>query len=407
MALFRSFKRLATFGRSPEPKVVVRRIPLTKLLLGGEWNWRAKRYAYATGELIRLSIPVSDGPHAEFLRQYAICGRRIFEKPIFSETAYFRNARDSIRLFGEYFPYCWLPEHIEICAKRFVLQYEHKSVTDLPSVGHSPTGENIRVFTVKDSDCYELDEGNHRVAFAALRGDESILADILDIPDYTPLQEMILRVEWQSGEREIYQPLGLPEIQQTWRLLRKSSDRLERMLRFLDMHNLTPERAGKVLDVGAYYGWFVSEFLKRGYDAYGVERDRTAICVGDIVYGNVGKRIQWDDAGIALRESTERYGVICCLSIIHHYILRKNSGISTMELLNLLDERTEKVLFLEMGEEHEAWFSRSLAGWNIDTIKKWVLGNSKFKNAYELGRDADNVGLYRGNFGRMLIAFTK
>ena len=60
-----------------------------------------------------------------------------------------------------------------------------------------------------------------------------------------------------------------------------------------------------------------------------------------------------------------------------------------------------------MGEEHEAWFSRSLAGWNKDSIKKWVLDNSEFKNAYELGRDDDNVGLHRGNFGRMLIAFTK
>src|ERR1700716_3709530 len=139
MALFRGFTRLATFGRSAEPKVVVRRIPLTKLLLGGESNWRAKRYAYSTGELIRPSTMVSNGPHVEFLRQYVVHGPRIFEKPIFLKTAYFRNARDSITVFGEYFPYCWLPEHIEICAKRFVLQYENKDVTDLPSAGHSPT----------------------------------------------------------------------------------------------------------------------------------------------------------------------------------------------------------------------------------------------------------------------------
>src|ERR1700730_1974217 len=404
--MFRSFKRLATFRRSAEPKVKVRRIPLTKLLLGGESNWRAKRYAYATGELIRPSIPVSNGPHAEFLKKYAVYGPKIFEEPIFSKTAYFRNARDSITVFGEYFPYCWLPEHIEICAKKFVLQYEDKDVTDLPSAGHAPTGENIRVFTVKESDCYELDEGNHRAAFAAMRGDESILADVLDIPDYTPLQEMILRVEWQSGEREIYQPLRLPEIQQTWKLLRKSLDRLEKIVRFLEVHNLIAERAGKVMDVGAYYGWFVSEFLKLGYDAYGIERDRSAIGVGDIVYGNVAKRIHWDDAGVALRQSSERYGVICCLSILHHYILR-NSRMSATEFLSLLDLRTEKVLFLEMGEEHEAWFSRSLTGWNKDTIKKWVLDNSKFKKAYELGRDDDSVGRYRGNFGRMLFAFTK
>ncbi len=169
--------------------------------MGGEWNWRAKRYAFATGELMRPSILVSNGPHSEFLRHYEIYGDKIFEKSFFFDTGYFHNARDSIRLFGEYFPYCWLPEHIEICAKRFVLQFKNKSVADLPSVGHSPTRENISAFTIKESDCYELNEGNHRAAFAALREDESIVADVLDIPDYTPLQEMILRVEWQSGER--------------------------------------------------------------------------------------------------------------------------------------------------------------------------------------------------------------
>jgi hypothetical protein len=56
MALFQSFKRLAPLGGPAEPKVAHRRIPLNKLLLGDESNWRAKCYAYATGELIRPSV---------------------------------------------------------------------------------------------------------------------------------------------------------------------------------------------------------------------------------------------------------------------------------------------------------------------------------------------------------------
>ena len=405
--IFRGLQKRVAGRYAAAIKAETRRIPLNKVLMGGEWNWRANRYAYATGELIRPSILALEGPHVQFLKQYAACGSPIFEKTVFSQTAYFRNARNSIRLFGAYFPYCLLPEHIEISARRFALQYDKRSVAHLPSEGHSPEGQRISVFTVRESDCYEIDEGNHRVAFAVMNGDESILADVVDQPQYTPLQEMILRVEWQSNTREIYQPLELPETKKNWSLLRNSEDRRNKMMEFLDTHNLTAKRAGKVLDVGSYYGWFVSEFLKRGYDAYGIEHDRTAISVGELVYENVSGRICWDDAGIALRELTERYGISCCLSLMHHYILRNQNGISAKELLHLLDLRTEKVLFFEMGEEHEVWFSQSLAGWNKDTIKKWVLENSSFKRAYELGRDSDSVGVNRGNFSRMLFAFTK
>jgi hypothetical protein len=84
-----------------------------------------------------------------------------------------------------------------------------------------------------------------------------------------------------------------------------------------------------------------------------------------------------------------------------------DSVTSAGEFLKLLNERTRKVLFLEMGEEHEQWFERSLAGWNKDFIKNWVIENTDFKIAHELGRNSDNKGRFRNNFGRMLFAFEK
>src|SRR5438270_9053260 len=207
VSLMRGLQRRVTRMQEAGSRAKTRPVPLNRLLLGGEGNWRGYRYAHATGELIRPSVLAIDGPHAQLLRDYATVGSRIFEKQVFEQTAYYRNARNCIRIFGDYFPYCWLPEDIEICARRFVLQYENKNVTDLPSAGHSPPGEIIRVFTVRESDCYEIDGGYHRVAFAIMRGDEWILAKVSDAPAYTPLQEMILRVAWQGSEREIYQPL--------------------------------------------------------------------------------------------------------------------------------------------------------------------------------------------------------
>ena len=162
----------------------------------------------------------------------------------------------------------------------------------------------------------------------------------------------------------------------------------------------------RVVDIGSYYGWFVSRFVAAGYNAVGIERDRQAIHIGQLVYGNLEGKVLWDDARTALSEEAIQSDVICCLSVMHHYVMGKYST-SADEFLKLLNERTRKVLFLEMGEEHEQWFARSLAGWNKDLIKNWVIENTDFKIAHELGRDSDNKGRYRNNFGRMLFAFEK
>jgi hypothetical protein len=377
-----------------------------KILLGGEGDVRAKQYSYLTGDLLRPSIRALSGPHATFLADYERLGERIFDRDVFETTSYYKNARDCIRVFGDYFPSSLSPDRIVLTAKRFALQFEGKSVAHLPAEGHSPEGEVIKVYTVRDSDCYELMQGNHRVAFAARRDQEFITANVQFEPNYTPLQEMVRNVAWESGAKELYQPLGLPEFESSWALLRDCNARFDKMLRFLRFRQLGADRVDRIVDIGSYYGWFVSRFVSAGYNAVGIERDRQAILIGELVYGNLERKILWDDARTALTEEAMQSDVICCLSVMHHYVLGKYST-SANEFLRLLNERTRKILFFEMGEQHEQWFARSLAGWNKDFIKSWVIENTQFKIAHELGRDNDNKGRYRNNFGRMLFAFEK
>jgi hypothetical protein len=381
-------------------------IPVKKILLGGEGDLRAKQYSYLTGDLLRPSTRALSGPHATFLADYERFGEKIFDQDIFETTTYYKNARDCIRVFGGYFPSSLSPDQIVLSAKRFALQFEGESVAHLPAEGHSPEGEIIKVFTVRDSDCYELMQGNHRVAFAARRNQEFITANVQFDPNYTPLQEMVLNVAWESGAKELYQPLGLPEFESSWILLRDCKARFNKMLKLLRERQLGADRVDRVVDIGSYYGWFVSRFVSSGYNAVGIERDRHAIHIGELVYGNLAGRVLWDDARTALSEQATQSDVICCLSVMHHYVMGKYST-SAKEFLKLLNERTRKVLFFEMGEDHEQWFARSLAGWNKDFIKSWIIENTEFRIAHELGRDSDNKGRYRNNFGRMLFAFEK
>jgi 2-polyprenyl-3-methyl-5-hydroxy-6-metoxy-1,4-benzoquinol methylase len=390
---------------SPAPSKVLS-VPIDKILLGGESDIRAREYAYLTGDIKRPSTPARLGPHASFLRAYVNHGDEIFEKELFESTEYFKNARDCIRVSGDYFPEIVAPDQIILSARRFVLLFERKDVSHLPSAGRSKDGELIKLFPIRDSDCYELHQGNHRLAFAAQRGDQYILAEVEDQPRHTPLQEMVLRVAWDTGAKELYQPLDLPELEHSWHLIRNCRDRLQRMLDFLARNDLKPDSVDGILDIGSYYGWFVSQFISRGYRSFGVERDRQAIRVGEIVHGNLNNQIIWDDASTLLLQEERAYDVISCLSVMHHYILSKYR-VTAEEFLARLARRTRRVLFFDMGEEHETWFASSLSGWSHERIKQWILDNTDFRCAYELGRDRDGDGPHKGNYGRMLFAFVK
>jgi hypothetical protein len=388
-------------SRAPE-----REIPLDRILMGGEGGMRALAYARLTGDLMRPSTPVARAPHAQLLREYEQEGEALLEPERFGRTAYYANARDCLRIFGDYYPYVFEPAAIRLAAVRFVRQFRRQDCSDLPAEGHTAAGEPIEVYPIRGSACFELAEGNHRCAFAVLAGQATIRARVLPQPQPTPMLELLQSVVWDSGQEELYQPLPLPELADRWTLIRCCTDRFERMHAFLRSQGLDPAAAGPVVDLGAYFGWFVSQFAAAGYDAAGVERDRNAIRVGELVYGNTRGRMIWDDAAVHLRERAAPAGVVSCLSVMHHFVLGRNR-IDALAFLRLLDAGTSRVLFLEMGEEHEEWFRTSLAGWNAGRIKRWVLENSAFVEAVELGRDSDDTLKHRGNFRRMLFAFLK
>lgn len=378
-------------------------IPVEACLQGGDNGIPAATFARMVGDIRRASRPISEWPQVKLLRQYDAIGEQIWERDIFQNSAYYQNAVLNIEIFGRYFD-AIDSSQIEWGARRFVNAYRGEDTSSLsqeiPSYDRDPY-EFVAVQPIKDSSCYQVSEGHHRLAIAYVKGIPTVSSLILRPPVTTPIQEMLLDVLWLRGSRQLCQPIDSPEVV-GWVLLRRCSDRLAKMTAFLRAEGLMPPACVSYLDVASSYGWFVAEMTKSGFQAEGVERDPTAISVGQAIYGLMPEQVHRSDAVNYLRSLQKSYDVTSCLGLAHLYILNRLNA-SPEELLHLMDAATRRVMFFEMAQGHE-YPEGSLAGWNPDHIHRWLEANTTFKRIVRLGVDEDACPPKRHSFGRMLFA---
>jgi len=379
------------------------KIPIEKLLRGGENGIRAYKYAEITNDFLRPSTPISDGPHVDLLKLYDDMGNAIFKKHIFEETPYYKNSLKSISLCGSQF-YSDSEKIVKV-AKRFIRQYNGDDLSHLkPHPGQSAMGKPLLVRKIRDSSYYELIDGNHRAARAFMGGEQHIKASIYDDEDvYTPLQRLLLDVIWINKRKWIYQPIEAPEIMENWVLVRKCTDRLQKIHSFLSENRLLPPAIGTYLDIGSYFGWFVSKMEEIGYESYGLERDHIAISVGKRMYGIKQGQIINSNIESFLAKTSKTYDVVSFLSVLHHFELSQDS-LCPEDVIAKIDQITNKVLFFETGQSHEKDFSESLSKWTDDYIINWIKKNTTFRNIVDIGRDDDCVHPFENYYNRTLFA---
>ncbi|MFY9854958.1 MAG: polysaccharide biosynthesis C-terminal domain-containing protein [Terracidiphilus sp.] len=394
---------LRTSCRGVALRMKLEPIRVDACLRGGDNGVPAATFARMIGDIRRASLPVSDWPHVKLLRQYDSIGDAIWDPETFKDTEYFRNAALNIEIFGNYHS-ALAPEQIEWGARRFVCAYSGKGdmlpLQEGENFKRYPF-EHIAVHPVKDSTCYQVHEGHHRLAIAHMKGLREVPGLILKPSVTTPVQDLLLEVLWLKGRRELYQPIDSPEVAQ-WILVRRCSDRLAKMKEFLNAEGLMPPASRSYMDIACSYGWFVSQMSKLGFQAEGVDRDPIALSVGKIMYELSPEQIHRSDAVTFLRALNDKYDVTSCFSLAHHYILN-HMNTSAEDLLHLIDSATRHVMFFDMGQSHE-YAADKLKGWDADHIHRWLEANTTFTRIVRLGPDEDAVPPNQHNFGRMLFA---
>ncbi len=382
------------------PNLFIRKLKIRKLLMGGD-GVSGMTFTRVTGDRLLTVTPIADSPHAEFLRTYREIGKAIFELDQFVTTSYCKFALKGIEFFGAFFGHTDAQGVLQR-AKSFADMYDgvfspvyhrHQTPPEMP----------IQVVRIKHSDCYEVIDGHHRLAVAAVRGLDEYPCAILPTDDIlTPMQLMVLESVVQSGRCTLLQPICSPELD-TWSVERQCTDRLEMIMNWLKQRGIS---SGSFLDIGSSYGWFVSEMSKRGFQTSGVEQNGARATVGPVAYGLDPSAITAVNLGRFLRSPKQKYDVVCCLSVLHNYLI-ESEEISALEFIRLVDKITGSVLFFDTAECHESRYKRTLANWDANYIQKWLRENTSFSKIEILGTDNDRDGLYPVRYGRHLFACSR
>jgi len=249
---------------------------------------------------------------------------------------------------------------------------------------------------------FQIEDGHHRLAIAWVLGHRKAKATVLRPPLPTGLQSLVLKVDQTQGRKELYQPIEDPEFDDTWGLVRRCHDRFAMMLKFLaeSGHNI---KGLSVADVACSYGWFVSEFSKRGCRAIGADMDPVALKIGRIAYGLTSEQQVQSDLQTFLHRCDRAFDVVLFLSVLHYFPLKRAPG-SPEDILKQVDAITGSCLFFDTGQSHEEWWRNSLPEWDEDFIIKFIKRNTSFTRVVPLGTDSDNVDPYSDNYRRTLFA---
>lgn len=374
-----------TFLRPTRPAA----IPVEKLLLGAQGGLTATDFARATNNPLWPSTRVVDGPHVALLRAGAVTDDDILA------SRYGQLGMACLHATGSYF---WAdsPAGVVEVARDFLARRRSAGAYQ-PRPNQSGTDDPILVEKIRDSDRYSVLDGHHRIALAYAAGETSVSVVVKRTSASTPLQELLRRMSWLEGSKELYQPVASPELT-NWKLVRKCTDRLDKMQSFLDERRIF----GSYLDVASCYGWFVERMSAVGFVAEGIERDPLAVPLGSAIYRLQPGMVHSGQCEEFLRGGRV-WDVVSCFSLLHHFVLGRGS-VSAEELVKLLDAATGSVLFLDMGQDHEDWFGTSLAGWDTAKIAAFLAEHGTFDEIIDLGPDDDGVGAYAGNYGRHLFA---
>ena len=383
-------------------------VPVEALLVGTQAGRPLERWVAETEDDGRASLRLVDSPYVSFLQAVRENPTRLADDAFLRGTAYFAMARRCADHVGKWFgarEEAGILERVRAFG-RMLPEIAGDGGPRLEALGgerlqgRSEAGDPVRVFALRDSRCRELQDGHHRAALAVVAGRADLPAEVLG-EKWSYLQSLVLQGVQTRGRKELYQPLPAPEFDGDWKLVRLCRDRFAMMEAFLRSRGI--EGAGRrSLDLASSYGWFVRAFSDLGFSAHGVERDEVAVRVGRVGLRLAPSQVQIGSVERFLRKNDERFDVVLFLSILHHFVIGRESA-PAIELIRHVDRACTGVLFFDTGEEHETWMRDKLPGWTPDFIEGWLREHTTFDEIVRLGRDQD-VESFPGNYARTLFA---
>jgi SAM-dependent methyltransferase len=376
----------------------LRRIPVSRLLMGGQAGLDSSGFARALGTLRYGSTPLDRSPHVELLRLAGRTDRRLTDEEV-RATAFFEFARRLADTWGDYFGAESDDEIIEM-ARNFADWSQGLASRDTGNSG-SRLGDHVLVAKVPGGSMYQVMDGHHRLAVAIADGATTVEVHRTWLSTETALQHRLWeRGEGSRGTGSLSEPMTARELG-GWRVARNCQDRLVRIVRLADHDALGATEAPSFLDVGSGYGWYLAELKRLGWRVRGIDRDGFGAEVATALRGLSADDFvvgEWASAAESMHES---FDVVSCLGLGEALSASQDEG-AAARLLHALDRRTGRFLIADAPSND---LDRTRA--RAEPFDALVLSSTSFTTVVDLDLIEDPVAPGQPRRSTRLVAFSR
>lgn len=227
----------------------------------------------------------------------------------------------------------------------------------------------------------------HRLAIAKLLGIEKI-----------PIKIAVRHPQWIKFKKELlsyvkdhcgktYQALTHPDLNDI-SAFHKSEDRYQ-----LIFKNISA-KGGRLLDIGANWGYFCIKFEDKGFNCYAVENSLQNLYFLRKIKRAENKKFKIISTSIFNYQEIEtlQFDVVLALNIFHHFLKKKKDY---LKFCNFLNSLKVKEMFFEPHLLDEPQMKDSYKNYYNEGFVEFILQNSKLKNAKLIGEAEDRRKIYK------------
>lgn len=348
--------------------------------IGGDWDELEKRF--------------------DHLDVYIACRQRFIEGKDWEDTFYYQRVLDNIR-DGETKwgckNRCDLDRRCEDLDALFqnIKDTGYKSRSEMFHEGSTlaPTliEDEITVNVGRNGDLL-FNNGAHRLSITTLLGIQRIPVKItVRHPKWVNFVGHVVLSAKNQPTGRIYQPITHPDLQH---LLSSHDSEYGEFDRFNMIRRVLSVERGRLLDIGANWGYFCHRFEEIGFDCYAVENERSNVYFLRKLKRAEHRHFKIIDKSIFEYSDVDNisFDVVLALNIFHHFLKEETSYIKLVGMLGRLELQE---MYFQPHHPSEPQMIGAYKNYSEDEFVRFILDSSRLTNVEFIGVAEDKRRIYK------------
>jgi hypothetical protein len=225
--------------------------------------------------------------------------------------------------------------------------------------------DNIIVCIDRDGR-YILHDGMHRLISAQLLKIDAIPVSVsLRHSDWNMFCERVYA--YASFHGKLYAPIKHPDLSH----VESNHDHQ----RFAAMSAFLPTTPGKVLDIGAHWGYFCHCLDELGFECTALEPDAKNLFFMKKLMKAANRKFEILEQGLFDMEEIDKYQVVLALYVFHHFLKREDDYNCLIKFLGVLDA---EAMFFATHSPDEPQMQNAFKNLSPDEFSDFILDHSRF-----------------------------